>query len=86
MYLLVAGAEGEVKETISWIARRSFSRCRGLLIPERDKIACLVIKKKKMKKKKMKKKKMKKKMKKMWKKDKEANLFLFVSRCLTVPT
>ena len=76
MYLLVAGAEGEVKETISWIARRSFSRCRGLLIPERDKIACLVIKKKKMK----------KKMKKMCKKDKEANLFLFVSRCLTVPT
>ena len=60
MYLLVAGAEGEVKETISWIARRSFSRCRGLLIPEREKIACLVIKKKK---------KMKKmKMKKMWKK------------------
>ena len=77
MYLLVAGAEGEVKETISWIARRSFSRCRGLLIPEREKIACLVIKKKKMK---------KMKMKKMWKKDKEANLFLFVSRCLTVPT
>ena len=76
MYLLVAGAEGEVKETISWIARRSFSRCRGLLIPERDKIACLVIKKKKMK----------MKMKKMCKKDKEANLFLFVSRCLTVPT
>ena len=75
MYLLVAGAEGEVKETISWIARRSFSRCRGLLIPEREKIACLVIKKK-----------MKKKMKKMCKKDKEANLFLFVSRCLTVPT
>ena len=84
MYLLVAGAEGEVKETISWIARRSFSRCRGLLIPERDKIACLVIKKKKMKKKNMM--KMKMKMKKMCKKDKEANLFLFVSRCLTVPT
>ena len=59
MYLLVAGAEGEVKETISWIARRSFSRCRGLLIPEREKIAGLVMKKKKMKKKKM---KMKKKM------------------------
>ena len=66
MYLLVAGAEGEVKETISWIARRSFSRCRGLLIPERDKIACLVIKKKMMKKKMKKmKKKMTKKMKKM---------------------
>lgn len=28
-----AGAEGEVSETISWMARRSLSRCRGLLIP-----------------------------------------------------
>ena len=34
-YLLVAGAEGEVNETISWMARRSFSRCSGLLIPEK---------------------------------------------------
>lgn len=28
-----AGAEGEVSETISWMARRSLSRCSGLLIP-----------------------------------------------------
>ena len=28
-----AGAEGEVRETISWMARRSLSRCRGLLMP-----------------------------------------------------
>lgn len=28
-----AGAEGEVRETISWIARRSLSRCSGLLMP-----------------------------------------------------
>lgn len=29
----VGGAEGLVRETISWIANRSFKRCRGLLIP-----------------------------------------------------
>lgn len=29
----VGGAEGLVRETISWIASRSFKRCRGLLIP-----------------------------------------------------
>lgn len=28
-----AGAEGEVSETISWMARRSLSRCSGLLMP-----------------------------------------------------
>lgn len=30
---VLAGADGLVRETISWIARRSFSLCRGLLIP-----------------------------------------------------
>lgn len=29
----VGGAEGLVRETISWIANRSFRRCSGLLIP-----------------------------------------------------
>lgn len=29
----VGGAEGLVRETISWIASLSFKRCRGLLIP-----------------------------------------------------
>ena len=29
----VAGAEGEVSDTISWMASRSLSRCSGLLIP-----------------------------------------------------
>ena len=29
----VGGAEGLVRETISWIANRSFKRYRGLLIP-----------------------------------------------------
>lgn len=28
-----AGAEGDVSETISWMARRSLSRCSGLLMP-----------------------------------------------------
>lgn len=28
------GAEGDVRDTISWIASRSFSRCSGLLIPD----------------------------------------------------
>ena len=32
-YLEVAGAEGEVSDTISWMASRSLSRCSGLLIP-----------------------------------------------------
>ena len=31
--LEVAGAEGEVRETISWMASLSFSLCSGLLIP-----------------------------------------------------
>lgn len=31
--LEVGGAEGLVSETISWMARRSLSRCRGLLMP-----------------------------------------------------
>ena len=29
----VGGAEGLVSETISWMARRSFRRCRALLMP-----------------------------------------------------
>ena len=29
----VRGAEGPVRDMISWIARRSFSRCGGLLMP-----------------------------------------------------
>ncbi len=29
----VGGAEGLVSETISWMARRSLRRCRGLLMP-----------------------------------------------------
>lgn len=31
--LEVGGAEGLVRETISWMASRSLSRCRGLLMP-----------------------------------------------------
>lgn len=31
--LEVSGAEGLVSETISWMAKRSLSRCRGLLMP-----------------------------------------------------
>lgn len=31
--LEVSGAEGLVRETISWMARRSLRRCRGLLMP-----------------------------------------------------
>lgn len=31
--LVVGGADGLVSETISWMARRSLSRCRGLLMP-----------------------------------------------------
>lgn len=31
--LVVCGADGDVSETISWMARRSFSRWSGLLIP-----------------------------------------------------
>lgn len=31
--LEVSGAEGLVRETISWMAKRSLSRCRGLLMP-----------------------------------------------------
>lgn len=30
---VLAGADGLVRETISWIARRSLSLCRGLLMP-----------------------------------------------------
>lgn len=30
---VLAGADGLVRETISWMARRSFSLCRGLLMP-----------------------------------------------------
>lgn len=30
---VLAGAEGLVRETISWMARRSLSLCRGLLMP-----------------------------------------------------
>ncbi len=29
----VSGADGLVRETISWMAKRSLSRCRGLLMP-----------------------------------------------------
>lgn len=31
--LEVSGADGLVRETISWMAKRSLSRCRGLLMP-----------------------------------------------------
>lgn len=31
--LVVGGAEGLVRDTISWMARRSLSRCSGLLMP-----------------------------------------------------
>lgn len=31
--LEVSGADGLVSDTISWMARRSLSRCRGLLMP-----------------------------------------------------
>lgn len=31
--LEVSGADGLVSETISWMAKRSLSRCRGLLMP-----------------------------------------------------
>lgn len=30
---VLAGADGLVRETISWMARRSLSRCSGLLMP-----------------------------------------------------
>lgn len=30
---VLAGADGLVRDTISWIASRSLSRCRGLLMP-----------------------------------------------------
>ena len=30
---VLAGAEGLVRDTISWMARRSFRRCSGLLMP-----------------------------------------------------
>lgn len=31
--LEVSGADGLVSDTISWMAKRSLSRCRGLLMP-----------------------------------------------------
>lgn len=30
---VLAGAEGLVRDTISWMAKRSLSLCRGLLMP-----------------------------------------------------